>query len=261
MIRWLFFLSFIAFFTVPTAVLVVYSFAPGWSYPNVIPQEFSLRALHFVVDNGPNITRQLLSSIAYALCTTLLTLILCILPAHQFARYNFPGKTLLEGLLLAPALVPAMTFSMGVHYLFIRAGLADTFAGVVIALTVFSYPFMLRALITGFQSFGPEYELCARNLGANWWMRLSKVELPLLAPSIIAGGSVVFLIAFSDYFLVFLIGGGSVPSYTGYLFPFLNDSDRAVASLLTLVFLVVPIALFFLVEVTVTRMYRKRGMY
>lgn len=261
MIRWCFFLGFVMLFTLPAAALFVYAFAPGWTYPDILPSQYSLRAVQYVFDSSNGIVRHLLSSIGYSLCTTLLTAILCFFPAHHFARYDFPAKTLLEGLLLAPALVPAMTFSMGVHYLFILAGLADTFMGVVLVLTVFSYPFMLRALITGFHSFGPEYEMCARNLGAGWWMRLIKVEIPLLMPAIIAGGSIVFLIAFSDYFLVFLIGGGAVPSYTGYLFPFLNASDRAVGSLLAVIFLCVPIVLFFLVEVTVTRVYRRKGMY
>ena len=61
-------------------------------------------------------------------------------------------------------------------------------------------------------------------------------------------------------FLVFLIGGGTVPSFTGYLFPFLNSSDRSVASVLTLIFLLIPIVLFFIIDLTVNRIYRKKGM-
>lgn len=252
---------FAALFLLPILVLVLYAFAPGWKFPEVIPVTFSTRAWVYLETQRSELLRHMASSIGYSLATTVLSLLMCIFPAHHLARYSFRGKAFLEGLLLAPALVPAMTFSMGVHFLFIRAGLADTVWGVVLALTVFSYPFMLRALVAGFQSFGPEFALCARNLGAGWWMCLLRVELPLLVPAIIAGGSVVFLVAFSDYFLVFLIGGGSVSSYTGYLFPFLNDGDRSVASILTLLFLFVPTVLFLLVEFSVTRIYRKKGMY
>lgn len=251
----------IALFTVPLAVLVLYALAPAWRWPELWPTEFSGHAALFLAEQHPAIMRQLGSSVFYSLTTVLVTLVLCIAPAHHLARHQFRGKILLEALLLAPALVPVMTFSMGVHYLFIRVGLADTVPGVVLVLSVFSYPYMLRALVTGFQSFGPEYEQCARHLGAGWSMRLTQVELPLLVPAMIAGGSVVFLMAFSEYFLVFLIGGGVVPSFTGYLFPFLSGTDHSVASMLTLIFLAVPVLLFVLVEVTVTRAYRKRGMY
>lgn len=245
----------------PITVLVFYALAPGWRYPDILPAEYDLRSLRFLASQTNPISRHMGSSLAYSLLTVVLSFVLCISPAHHFARRKFKGKTLLEGLLLAPALVPAMTFSMGVHFLFIKVGLADTFLGVVLVLTLFSYPYMLRALTAGYQAFGEEYELCAQNLGAGTLQRFLHVDLPMLIPSAIAGGSVVFLVAFSEYFLVFLIGGGAVDSFTGYLFPYLTSSDRSTGSLMTLIFLMVPVTLFFIVEMVVTRAYRKRGMY
>lgn len=253
------FIAFVALF--PLLVLVGYTLAPGWTFPDIIPARFDLRALEYLGSQSTSVARHMFSSVLYSLTTVALTLLLCLSPAHHFARCRFRGKSLLEGLFLAPALVPSMTFSMGVHVMFIHAGLSDTFWGVVVVLTTFSYPYMLRALIAGYQAVGPQYEMCARNLGAGFITRLVRIELPLLLPSIIAGGSVVFLVAFSEYFLVFLIGGGAVDSFTGYLFPFLISSDRSIGALLTLLFLAVPVGFFVLVEVVVTSVYRRRGMY
>jgi len=260
-----FFLLFCAAFVLPVAVLAVYAVAPGWRFPHLWPERFDMRAVRYVFGPAPEgqggrIVLHLASSLFYSLGAVAVSLVLCLAPARLFARRRFRGKALLEGLLLAPALVPSMTFSMGVHYLFVRLGLSETVAGVVLALTVFTYPFMLRALVTGYQAFGEEYELCARNLGAGPLRRLWRVELPLLLPAAAAGGSVVFLIAFSEYFLVFLIGGGVVPSFTGFLFPLLTSSDRAVASILTLVFLAVPVAMFFVLDALLLRGCRRRGM-
>ena len=252
-------LAFAALF--PLVVLALYAVAPGWRFPDIIPARFDFRALEFVARQWRLLGLHMASSVFYSLATAVLAFLICLGPAHHFARREFRGKHLLEGALLAPALVPSMTFSMGVHYAFIRAGLADTMAGLILTLTVFSYPYMLRALVAGFQSYGEEYELCARNLGAGFFTRMVRVELPLLLPAAIAGGSVVFLVAFSEYFLVFLIGGGAVPSFTGYLFPFLNSSDRGIGSALTLLFLAVPAALFLLIELVVARVYRRRGIY
>lgn len=102
--------------------------------------------------------------------------------------------------------------------------------------------------------------MCARNLGAGPLAIMLKVELPLLIPAVIAGGSVVFLVAFSEYFLVFLIGGGSVDSFTGTLFPLLSSSNRSLAAVLTLIFLFLPIALFVIMDTTLLRLYRKMQM-
>lgn len=257
----LYFAFLTVFFGLPVLVLALYAVAPGWTWPNLVPQHYSMRALEYVWQHKAEIGKHIGSSLLYALMTTALSFVLCLVPARHFARRTFKGRAVLEAILLAPALVPVMTFSMGVHHVFIMTGLADTLAGVVLVLTVFCYPYMLRALVAGFSSFGVEYDMCARNLGAGWWLRLTRVELPLLAPAIIAGGSVVFLIAFSDYFLVFLIGGGVVPSFTGYLFPLLNSSDRSLASGLALLFLIIPVVLFLAIELLIARAYRRRGMY
>jgi ABC-type spermidine/putrescine transport system permease subunit II len=253
-------LFFTTVFVFPLIVLVFYTFAPGWTYPDLFPRRLNNSGIEYVVYQGGKIARALATSFIYSLLTVVFAFLISLFPASVFARYDFKFKKFLESLALAPALVPAITFSVGIHYFFIKAGLADTLIGVVIVLSIFSYPYMLRSLISGFLAFSTEYEICASNLGAGIFMRLYKVELPLLLPSIVAGSTVVFLVAFSEYFLVFLIGGGTVNSYTGYLFPFLNSSDRSIASVLTLFFMVIPIFLFLLIDVTVTRVYRRRGM-
>ncbi|MGE4505598.1 MAG: ABC transporter permease [Desulfovibrionaceae bacterium] len=245
----------------PLLVLAASALAPGWRYPEVLPAELDLRALRFVAAQGEPMLRALASSTAYSLATAALALALCVLPARLLARGRFRGKALAEGLLLAPALVPPMTFSMGVQAAFIRLGIIDTTLGVVLVLATFSYPYMLRALTAGYEAMGEGHSLCAANLGAGPWTVLLKVELPLLAPAVAAGASVVFLVAFSEYFLVFLIGGGRVASFMGYLYPFLTSSDRSAASALTFVFLAVPMALFVLLELAAHWRIRRRAGY
>lgn len=247
-------------FLLPALVLGVVSVAPGWRFPQVWPDTFSLKGVAYLLRHQERILGALLSSFLFSLATVGVTLCMCLKPAALFARQTFPGKALLEGLLLTPALVPPMTFAMGLHFLFIKVSLADTWPGVVLILAMFSYPYMFRALKAGFSAMGEDFGICARNLGASPRAVLFRVELPLLLPAVIAGGSVVFLVAFSEYFLVFLIGGGSVASFTGTLFPLLASSNRSLAAILTLIFLVLPILLFLVLDIALMRLFRRRGM-
>lgn len=247
-------------FVLPVIVLVLTSLAPGWRFPDVWPSDFSLKGIAYLVRHHEQILTSLGSSFVFSVLTVLLTLPMCLLPAAVFARTEFKGKALLEGLLLTPALVPPMTFAMGLHYVFIKFSLSETLVGVVILLAMFSYPYMFRALVAGFQTMGQDYRICARNLGAGSLSILLRVELPMLIPAVIAGGSVVFLVAFSEYFLVFLIGGGSVASFTGTLFPLLSSSNRSLAAILTLIFLFLPIVLFLVMDTALVRFYRRKGM-
>ncbi len=246
-------------FFLPAVVLFLYAFSSQWKFPDIIPLRFDLHSVKYITGEFIGISAGLFYSFSYSICTVALTFFMTVLPASVFARSTFRFRYVLEGLLLAPALVPAMAFSMGMHFIFIRTGLSDTFPGVVLILSAASYPYMLRALTAGFDAFGSEYKECAANLGAGRLRTLISVEIPMLIPAVISGGSIVFLVSFSEYFLVFLIGGGRVPSYTGYLFPFLNSSDRSTASMLTLVFLAVPLVLFAVTDGMILRIYRKKG--
>jgi len=246
-------------FILPLAVLVIQAGAPGWRFPQLLP-DVGTDALDLLLQRPEPFLRALFSSLAYSLATTAVTLAMTVSPARVLAFGRFKGRNLLEGLLLLPALVPAMTFAMGLHFMFIRIGLADTAAGVVLVLAMTGYPYMLRALTTGYGHMGPDYGICARNLGASAWKVFWKVEAPLLLPAMAAGGSVVFLVAFSEYFLVYLIGGGTVPSFTGYLFPLVTSSNRGLGAVTTLVFVTVPVVLFVLLEVGLGTYHRKRRM-
>jgi putative spermidine/putrescine transport system permease protein len=256
----LFLVLLFSLFALPAGILVLVGLAPGWRFPDLWPDRFSFAGIEFLITHRDQIVSSLVSSFLYSLATVFVTLGMCLTPAAAFARQKFAGKRLMEALVLTPALVPPMTFAMGLHVVFIKMSLADTVAGVVMILALFSYPYMFRALVAGFQTMGEEYRICAKNLGAGPVAVFWQVELPLLVPAMIAGGSVVFLVAFSEYFLVFLMGGGAVPSFTGYLMPLLASSNRSLAAILTLIFLLLPILLFFVLDVSLMRSYRKKGM-
>jgi putative spermidine/putrescine transport system permease protein len=245
-------------FLLPLAVLLIYSFSGRWEYPRVIPSEVSFRAFRYVAGQGNTLVKSILSSAGFSLTSAVLSFVLCLAPASILAYKDFPGKSLLEGILLLPAVLPAMAFAVGAHLMFLLLGVADTWIGVVIILTVYSYPYMLHTLVVGYAAIGPDYRDCALNLGRSRLGTRLTVEIPLLLPSILTGGIVVFLVAFSEYFLVFLIGGGIVPSVTGHLVPFLLSSDFPTASLLVLIFSLLPLVLLVSLEAVVDRAYRRR---
>lgn len=249
----------IALFSFPILILVAQSFAGPWFWPSILPQTWTLRAWSVFIVQLPMIARSVFVSVCYSLCATLLSFVICYAPAAALVRGSLKNGSLVETLFMAPILVPPITFTLGIHYIFIHARLSSSWIGVVLILTALSYPYMLRALIDGFKTIGENYDITAKNLGASSWQRIRDIEIALLIPAAVSGGSVVFLVAFSDYYLVFLIGGGVVQGYSGYLFPFLNSSDRPVAAFLSLLFLIVPLLLFGILEITISRWYRSWG--
>ncbi|MDY7027619.1 MAG: ABC transporter, partial [Spirochaetota bacterium] len=137
-------------FVLPLVVLLISSLSSVWTFPRLLPEGLSGRAYGYAASQGREIFGSLLTSTGYSLLTVAAVFFMTILPARALARWEFPGKHLLDALLLVPVLLPAMTFSMGIHVVFIRTGLSDTLPGIVLVLSIYSYPYMLRALISAY---------------------------------------------------------------------------------------------------------------
>ncbi|MDP9309978.1 MAG: iron ABC transporter permease [Chloroflexota bacterium] len=111
------------------------------------------------------------------------------------------------------------------------------FWGAWLALTLFSYPYVLLSVQTGLRGLDPALEEAARSLGFGPWRTFWRVTLPQLRPSIAAGGLLVALYTLSDFGAVSLLQFNSFSRaiYIQYRGAF--DRDYAAALALVLVFL------------------------
>lgn len=234
-------------FVAPVIILVLQSFQAIPPFPRLLPQTPNLFYWKRL-SSTPSLMSALLTSTAYSFLVVLLSLTITYSAARYLAWSNPPGRSFWEALLMAPAVLPVLTTALGLHLSFTVLRLTDSFISVVVVLTFYAYPYMLRALISGFEILGPEPWLCAKNLGASPWIIFWRVELPRMMFPVLSGGFVVFLASFSDFFVVFLFGGGRIRSFTGVLMPVLGSSDHGWASTLTLLFLFIPLLLFGLLE-------------
>lgn len=111
------------------------------------------------------------------------------------------------------------------------------FWGAWLALTLFSYPYVLLSVQTGLRGLDPALEEAARSLGFGPWRTFWRVTLPQLRPSIAAGALLVALYTLSDFGAVSLLQFNSFSRaiYIQYRGAF--DRDYAAALALVLVFL------------------------
>jgi iron(III) transport system permease protein len=79
------------------------------------------------------------------------------------------------------------------------------FPGALLALTLFSYPYVLLSVRAGLRGIDPALEEASRSLGHGAWSTFWHVTLPQLRPSIAAGGLLVALYALSDFGAVSLM--------------------------------------------------------
>ncbi|MBL3702367.1 molybdate ABC transporter permease subunit [Sulfitobacter sp. BDSS02] len=130
---------------------------------------------------------------------TLVSLPFGILVAHALARWQFPGKLLLNGLVHLPLILPPvvtgylllMTFSpvapLGRALESIGIVFAFRWTGAALAAAVMAFPLMVRAIRLSIEAVDPGLEQAAATLGASRvWVFLT-VTLPLILPGILTG--------------------------------------------------------------------------
>ena len=221
---------------VPFLPLFFWSFSLRWFYPALAPTEYSLRAWEYLASPSSRVLSSLLTSLLLSSTVTVLATIIAIPAGRALGMYRFKGKALVEFLVLAPAIVPGMAVVMGIHVMFIRYGLADTFWGVVIAHLIPVTPYAVTLLAGVFANFEVQNEEQARVLGASPLKTLWYVTLPGILPGIVVSALFAFLVSWSEYILTLLIGGGQVITLPLLLFSLAQGGDYAITAATSLVF-------------------------
>ena len=213
---------FLIIVILPVLYLIVKTFSGIWQYPALIPESLNFRAMNYIIRNSDSIFQSFLSSLFYSLVSVFFTILISMGPARFLARKNILLKELIETILMMPLFIPGIVLTLGTYPLLLKTGLIDNYSGVILILVITSYPYMLKSLVAGFESYSLDLEISAEMLGVSFIHRAKTIHLPQLLPALISGSIIVFIVSFTEYFLVFLIGGGVVKSFSGYLVPYLK---------------------------------------
>lgn len=239
--------------TMPLLILFIWAVSSSWVFPRIIPNEFSIRGFEYIL-SSENV-RILIKSIFISIAVVILTMMISIPASKAIALYDFKGKKLFELLVLSPIIIPVISVAMGIQLTFIKMGLANTVLGVIIINIIPCIPYGVKMITDVYKIIGDKYELQATMLGANKLDILRYITIPLILPGVIGASSMCFIISFSQYFLTLLIGGGSVTTYPLIMFPYIQSGDRMIASIYSIVFILISLIVVFLMEKTLNKYY------
>jgi molybdate transport system permease protein len=151
-------------------------------------------------------------SIKVSVWATLVSLPLGILVAHVLARREFFGKSVLNGLVHLPLILPPVVTGYLLLLTFGRRGPAGAFldqccgivfsfrwTGAALACGVMAFPLMVRAIRLSIEAVDRKLEAAAGTLGASPAMVFATVTLPLMLPGIAAGMILAFAKAMGEF--------------------------------------------------------------
>ncbi len=161
----------------------------------------------------------LANSFRLALTTTTFALLLALPLAYVADRFRFPAKGFLGSFILVPMILPPFVGAIGIkqilgqygalNALLIDLGLrpagwtfdwlgANQFLGIAVVNALSLYPIIYLNAVAALANIDPALEEAAANLGSTGLRRFRRITLPLIRPGLFAGGTIVFIWAFTD---------------------------------------------------------------
>jgi multiple sugar transport system permease protein len=215
--------------------------------PQFLP---SLSELHVYKDvfNAIPVATWLKNSIIVAAGTTVLSILLAILPAYALSRFKFAGLALLGFVLFATQMLPEAMLVVPLYAIFGDLGLLNTLTGLILANTAFTVPVITWILKGAIDAVPIEVEEAARMEGCSKLDVVLLIVVPLIGPTLAAASVIAFFNGWNEYvFAQTLISSESLRTASVGLAGFVGELSTPVHSVMAVGFIyTLPAVLFYL---------------
>ncbi len=160
---------------------------------------------------GPQEWQAVALSLKVAFWATVFSLPLAILVSHALARWDFPGKQVVNGLVHLPLILPPVVTGYLLLLMFgangpggrvletLGMGIAFRWTGAALAAAIMGFPLMVRAIRLSIEAVDQRLEQAAATLGASRLSVFATVTLPLALPGILTGTILGFAKAMGEF--------------------------------------------------------------
>jgi molybdate transport system permease protein len=160
---------------------------------------------------GPELWQAVRLSIRVSAWATVVAMPLALLTAWALARWAFPGKQIVNGIVHLPLILPPVVTGYLLLVVFsprapvggfladLGMGFAFRWTGAALAAGIMGFPLMVRAIRLSLEAVDPRLEAAAATLGASRVRRFATITLPLILPGMLAGAVLGFAKAMGEF--------------------------------------------------------------
>ncbi|WP_130838242.1 carbohydrate ABC transporter permease [Lachnoclostridium sp. Marseille-P6806] len=171
----------------------IFTFPPTW-----FSKTFGFNAYIKIFQN-PEEIRFFINSYVIAACVVVLTLFLGILAAYAFSRYDFPGKKIINTLIVSVQAVPPITLLIPYMSLIVSLKLYNTYFALIFTYLVTNLPYCIL-MTTGYLNTLPKaLDEAVKIDGGSSWTALWKILMPTAIPGLVSVGMYTFMQAWNEY--------------------------------------------------------------
>ncbi|TXR55618.1 carbohydrate ABC transporter permease [Quadrisphaera setariae] len=166
--------------------------------PRLVTESFSFSAYASILTDGEKL-RFFVNSYVVAGAVTVLTLLVAVLAAYAFSRYEFPGKRAINVVVISVQAVPPITLLIPYFGLVVGLGLYNTYPGLILTYMVFTLPYAIIMMTGYFNTLPRELDEAVKVDGAGPLTALFKILVPISVPGLVSVGVYTFMIAWNEY--------------------------------------------------------------
>ena len=141
------------------------------------------------------------NSLAVALTTTAVTVVVSALAAFSIVRYRYRGREAIGRFILFKYVLPTAMLFVPLYAIVTALGLGNTLQSLMLTYLSFTVPFCTWMLMGYFRSIPPELEEHAMVDGCTKVGALIRILLPLSAPGLVASAIFSFTLAWNEFLL------------------------------------------------------------
>ncbi len=232
----------VVFILGPLLWLGVRAFAGNWTFPNLLPDDWTLRWWQVVVNDGAlGIAVQ--NSLFFAPLTVLVSAIICLPAAYAFARFDFPGRRFFLISLFATNAFPKMGLFVTLAALFYALNLMNTILGILVVHVLGTVVFMTWIPAAAFAAVPRNLEEAARDAGASKLRVFASVTLPMALPGIIVAAVMSFLASFDEAQGTYLVGAPAFMTMPTQMYSLVLNYPTQVAAVFSILLAIPSVAL------------------
>jgi ABC-type glycerol-3-phosphate transport system permease component len=192
------------------------------AYPPLLVFTPTLANYREVLWGPSSILPNLWSSTVVSVLTTVLTMLIATPAAYALARLRYPFKRTSGFYVLATQMLPPVGLIIPYYLVLQRAGLLDSYTGLVIIDLTFSLPFAIWLMVSYFEDVPFEMEEAALLDRAGRLRAFWHVVLPQVRGGMAVTTVFVFLNAWNEFMFAVVLGGNKVRPVTVAMFNFIS---------------------------------------
>lgn len=171
----------------------IFAWPPTWISPN-----FSFGPYIAVFRDSMKV-RFFLNSYFVSVVVVVLTLIISILAAYAFSRFNFRGKDVINSLIIGVQAIPPITLLIPYLALVVGLKIYNTYGALILTYMLFTLPYAIL-MMTGYMNTLPrDLDEAVMIDGGSRFRALWQVLVPTSTPGLVAVGMFTFMRAWNEY--------------------------------------------------------------